>query len=119
MYRGGETDRSLGFGTEDYPVLPLGIYQKGSKIFEEYDSARAPDLEFSPEQAPQLSLDFRNPQHVYLLNEFREELEEFAIGDSESTIPSLYQTFDWFAREANLTPKQELVLQLKSLGYTN
>lgn len=119
VYRGGETDRSLGFGTEDYPVLPLGIYQKGNRVFEAYDDPRAPELEFSPEQAPQLSLDFRNPQHVYLLNEFREELEEFAIGDSESTIPSLYQTFDWFAREANLTPKQELVLKLKSLGYTN
>lgn len=53
------------------------------------------------------------------MNEFREDLEEWSVGDAESAIPALYATLDFYVSLAHLRPAQKLIFQLKSQNYTN
>lgn len=53
------------------------------------------------------------------MNEFREDLEDWSVGDAESAIPALYATLDFYVSLAHLRPAQKLIFQLKSQNYTN
>nr|DAH99069.1 MAG TPA: hypothetical protein [Caudoviricetes sp.] len=48
------------------------------------------------------------------MNEFREDLEDWSVGDAESAIPALYTTLDFYVSLAHLRPAQKLIFQLKS-----
>lgn len=119
-YRGGEEEHGLLWDTDAFPILPMGLY-----------NARHPQPKFSkpytinlpdePLREPKNNcfLDFRNWKHIYWMNEFREDLEEWSIGDAESAIPALYATLDFYVELAHLRPAQKLIFQLKSQNYTN
>lgn len=119
-YRGGETENGLLWDTDAFPILPMGLY-----------NARHPQTKFSkpytinlpdePLREPKNNcfLDFRNWKHIYWMNEFREDLEDWSVGDAESAIPALYATLDFYTNLAHLRPAQKLIFQLKSRNYTN
>ena len=119
-YRGGETENGLLWDTDAFPILPMGLYNvrhPQTKFSKPY-TINLPD---EPLREPKNNcfLDFRNWKHIYWMNEFREDLEDWSVGDAESAIPALYATLDFYTNLAHLRPAQKLIFQLKSQNYTN
>lgn len=119
-YRGGETENGLLWDTDAFPILPMGLYNvrhPQTKFSKPY-TINLPD---EPLREPKNNcfLDFRNWKHIYWMNEFREDLEDWSVGDAESAIPALYSTLDFYTNLAHLRPAQKLIFQLKSQNYTN
>ena len=117
-WRGGEIDSPVIWGDGFYEFGPLGLFTQNNPIFTKpYTKGecepRLPDL-----NAP-VVVDFRNPTHVYMLAEFREELEDSAVGSTESPIPLIYRTFDYYVEKAKLSEEQREILNLKILHYPN
>lgn len=117
-WRGGEVDSPVIWGDGFYEIGPLGLYTQNNPIFTKPYAALDHEYYIPDLNAP-VVVDFRNSDHVYNLIEFRQDLEESAVGSSESPIPRIYQTLDYYVEKAHLSPEHLEILRLKTLHYPN
>ena len=111
LWRGGEKEAPIIWQNGYYEVAPLGLYTKGSPRFLENKEYRTEDYQYNT-KAPYI-FDFRNPDHIYFLFEFWEDLVTSAANDPESTVPQILDTLNFYRDGANLTDKQNFILDQK------
>ena len=116
VWRGGEKEESLVGSAQGYDVLPLGVWFKGNKYFEDPTNKDLPDYKGEPGA---YSFDFREEAHVYQLVGLWGELETEAYGDPESVLKPLLDTLEYYSEKANLTKQQKYILEAKKMKQTN
>ena len=118
VYKGGEVDESILGNWDTLEILPLGLHNKSNPLWSIEPSKLVNAVEFTPKEV-ELSLDFRNKDHIYQIVQFYEELETSAANDPESASTALLNTFNFYVELAELPPHQQEILQLKLLHHTN
>lgn len=113
----------------DYQILPLGVYNKNDPIFTLFidkgsylygkDAALLEKRDFYIPEPTEHTLDFRNPEHLYQLFRFYEELRIAAIDNPESTINLILDTLDFYIAASHLNEQTKEILFLKIQKYTN
>lgn len=125
-------DRSIDWQSFDYEVLPLGVYNVNDPIFYlfldkgSYINCSKKDAallevrkNYTPPQQTEHYLDFRNPEHLYQLFKFYEELRVAALDDPESTINLILNTLDFYIEATPFNEQTREILSLKIQKYPN
>ena len=131
LYRGPESTPSIGF---EIPVLPLGTFQDQDQDFSKLIFQFNPDPNsFSETQLQEISdflitkekeqknpnqLDLTDPQTIYIILNFYEELLDLRDRENENhniynSIQFLLNTINFYIKNSNLTPPQKEILKLK------
>lgn len=97
------------FPSDRYPI-PSDFNKSELQQVIQFYWSRALDVKNSKQK---FIFDFRNPQHVGLVYDIYEDLEEAGQINNLSTTPEFLDTLGFYVNRANLTPAQHKILELK------
>lgn len=124
VYMGGELDSSIPWGDGIYEIAPLGSYHREDLKFYSYKvaldhnlDANIPDYAYDA-NAPYI-LDFRNPEHIYIIYEHFTDLSIDIERDPALTTSEILDTLIFYTNLADLNEEQKLILSLKIKKYPN
>lgn len=101
----------------NYAIAPLGTLIDGDLKFLNPKQYKGKDYQYNINA--KYIFDFRNPLHIYYLEEHYIELKEKADLDPESTIHFLLDTLDFYTKFAELNETKTLILEMRQQQYTN
>lgn len=100
-----------------YDIAPIGLITDKPERF--LSPRNLSERDYKVNLLAKNLLDFRNPDHIYLLFENYEDLAISQIDVPESTINSILETIDFYTDFAHLSDSKKEILRLKKLKYTN
>ena len=101
----------------NYAIAPLGVLIDNDLKF--YNPREYKGIDYHFNENAQYILDFRNPLHIYYLEEHYTDLKDAAERDPESTIHFLLKTLDFYTQLANLNETKTFILKLRQQQFSN
>lgn len=98
---------------EHFSIAPLGLLSSNPKRFNDLLNLEERDYHYNA--AADTILDFRNPNHIYYLLEFYEELLIAASNNPESLLDDIIETLDFYIDMAELDEIKLEILRLKRI----
>lgn len=112
-----ETEINWGAPDSDYDIAPLGIISSNQQRF--YKPREVIEKDYKYNADAKYLLDFRNPEHIYLLFENYYDLFNYYENKPESIIKGLIETLDFYTTRAKLTEVKLFILECKKLRILN
>lgn len=111
----------------NYPILPRGVMREERDLsFTNPRKNRSFQFKVITEEEIQKLeeeqkeyFDFTNPDHVYQLIQYYEEIENFIERQPESILHNLLWTLDFYIEKANLSEQQKLIVNGKKRRKPN
>jgi hypothetical protein len=100
---------------KDFSIAPLGLYSSNPKRFNNILEIEEKDYYYN--KAAKYVLDFRNPEHIYQLIEFSEDLLIAAEDNAESLLDDIIETLNFYINLADFDPIKTEILKLKRLKF--
>lgn len=116
----------------EIPIFPLGLH-KDSPLFLPFSQLcqNSQDLQFRksieqlklPSYTSNFSIDFRDPEQIYILitqyDELRDTAAALMINHVDSPIPNLLKTLEYYISNTILSDSQRDILSMKRAGQKN
>ena len=103
-----------------YKFYPLGLYLNRPIRFIQPTSTQLFSEEFDRPDRPKTdTIDFTNPEHLYLIVEKWAELSGQTLGEAGTTAEAILDTFTFYAGLAHLDQKKTIILERKKEHRTN
>lgn len=112
-----ESGLPWGIENSDYDIAPLGVITINDKRF--YSPREAEERDYTYNKEAKYLIDFRNPEHIYLL--FESYCDMWAYGEDrpESILNNIIKTLDFYTTAAELSETKQFILECKKLRMQN
>lgn len=112
-----ETELPWGLEGSDYDIAPLGVITINDKRF--YSPREVEEKDYHYNKDAKYLIDFRNPEHIYLLFENYYDMWTYGEDKPECILSDIVKTLDFYTARADLSETRQFILECKKLKMRN